>query len=236
MLTFKLKHLISQAQKGDKISRERLIQEHRSFAAKVCSHVCNRYLAWENDEELSIGLLALNEAIDAYALDEGVKFTTFAHTVIKRRLIDYLRSQAKYEKELLITTREGTDELEAGINTKALSLYNENRSQENLAELVELYKLKLTEFDINIKDLPGASPKHRDTRETLLKAALTLVEDKIMVDYLTRYGQLPIKKLCQATGLSRKVLEKGRKYVIALAIILIYPQLAPLKQFTYFPN
>lgn len=236
LTSIKLRHLIEQAQKGDELSRERLIQDHRKFVAEVCSHVCNRFLAWENDEELSVGLLAFNEAIDAYDTRGKVEFTIFAHTVIKRRLIDYFRSQAKYENEFLTTPQKGTDELEAAIDAKAISLYAERTAQENLADLIELYKMKLSEYGININELPKVSPKHRDTRESLIKVALILVEDQAMVNYLRRYRQLPIKNLCQATGLSRKVLEKGRKYVIALAIMLIEPMLAPLKKFANLPD
>ena len=74
MLRHKVRHLVMQAQKGDDFLREQLLEKHRSFVAKVCSNVCYRHLAWENDEELSIGFLALNEAIDAFDLEAKVKF------------------------------------------------------------------------------------------------------------------------------------------------------------------
>lgn len=136
----KLRRILDQAQKGDELSRERLIRDHRTFVAEVCSYVCNRYLTWENDEELSVGLLAFDEAIDAYDLRGSLKFPAFAHTVIRRRLIDYFRSQARYNNELLASPREGPDELEAGVNSRSLSLFAERMVEENLAELIEIYK------------------------------------------------------------------------------------------------
>lgn len=224
------------AQNGDEFSREKLIKKHRNFIAKVSSVTCGRYLTWENDEELSIALIAFNESIDAFDTEESIKFTSFAQTVIKRRLIDYFRSQGKYRNEILSSSSKETDELESGINAQSISNYDDSITQENLALLIDEYKTQLAEYSIDIHDLPKVSPKHRDTRESLMKTAQTLVKNQEMVNYLRKYGQLPVKQLCQETGLSRKVLERGRKYIISLVVILIEPSLSPLKKFSNFPR
>ena len=236
MLTLKVRHLVVQAQRGDVNSREQLLEKHRDFVAKVCSNVCYKHLAWENDEELSIGLMALNEAIDAFDVKASVKFTTFARTVIKRRLIDYIRSQAKYTNEQLNTFRDDIDELEAASNARSQELYQEGQYHENLSDIMEYYAEKLSEFDIDINQLFKISPKHKDTRDSLFKAALTINQDQTMLQYLLRYGHLPIKNLSTACNLSRKVLEKGRKYIIALVLILIDPKLAQLQSFVSYPT
>lgn len=235
LLAFRLKHNIVQAQQGNQSSRDWILRKHHSFVAKTCSRICKRYLTWENDDELSIGIIALNEAIDAYDTDSSIKFTSFAYTVINRRLIDYFRSQEKYQDEQLAVAYEGENELDAIDNNKSLSKYEETKAIDNLAYLIEQYKTELCYYNIDINELEKISPKHQDTREALQKAALALTKEPELVHYLKQYGQLPIKKLCQYTGLSRKVLEKRRKYIIALVLILIEPQLAPIKQFSRFP-
>jgi len=45
--------------------------------------------------------------------------------------------------------------------------------------------------------------------------------------YLERTGRLPLQELELATGLSRKVLERGRKYVLALSLIFAHPEEFP---------
>jgi len=232
LFLFNLNTLITSAQKGDPLSREKLIKKHYHFIAKICSKVCKRYLIWENDDELSIGLLAFNEAIDAFDTAGDVKFSTFAGVVIKRRLIDYFRNQAKYEKEILSSKSEETNELEAGINAQSINSYNDGKNRENLANIIEYYKNLLDEYGIDINILPEVSPKHRDTRENLLKAAVVMCRNQDMLDYLQKYGQLPVKLLCESTGLSRKVIERGRKYIIAMTLILSDPLLGSLKRFT----
>ncbi|MEG6616981.1 RNA polymerase sigma-I factor [Peptococcaceae bacterium 1198_IL3148] len=236
MLTFAVKNLIIRAKNGDGLARDKLLKKHYNFIAKVSSVICGRFLTWENDEELSIALIAFNEAIDAYDTESSVKFTSFAHTVIKRRLIDYFRGQKKYQNEVLASPTNDIDELDAGINCQSMAEYADNTTQENLVLLIERFKNQLATYNIDINQLPQAAPKHRDTRASLMKAAQALVADQEMVKYLQQYGQLPIKKLCQQTGLSRKVIERGRKYIISLFIILTEPTLSPLKHFTNFPS
>lgn len=236
MLTFTVRSLVVKAQKGDHHSREKLLKKHHNYIAKVSSVICGRFLTWENDEELSIALIAFNEAIDAYDTEGSVQFTSFAQTVIKRRLIDYFRSQKKYRNELLALPSDDMNELESGINSQSLSEYNEGTAQDNLAFLIEQYRIRLTEYNIDLHELPQVSPKHNDRRKSLMRAAKALVADQEMAKYLKQYGQLPVKKLCEATGLSRKVIEKGRKYIISLVVILTDPTLLPLKHFTNFPS
>lgn len=233
VVPFRLKHHILQAQQGNKNIREHLIAKHKKYILQTCSSICNRYLTWENDEELSIGLLAFNESIDAYDTAGKTRFTTFSYSVIKKRLIDYFRSQEKYHNELL-TASADTQEFEVLNNKEAIETYQENISLENLTILIERYRIKLDEYDIDINNLPEHSPKHRDTRETLQNVSRILINDPDLLNHLIRYKQLPIKQLMVATGQSRKVLEKGRKYIIAISIIFIEPELAPLRKFSKF--
>ena len=66
-----------------------------------------------------------------------------------------------------------------------------------------------------------------------MRAAIRLAEDVEMTEHLRRLKQLPIKGLMASTGLSQKVLENGRKYIIATALLMIEPEFAPLKRFVH---
>ena len=227
-MTSKMRQLFLRAQHGDELAREKLIRKYHHFVAGVCSRECNRCLAWENDEELSVGLIALNEAISSYDMSAGVKFTTFGYTVIKRRLIDYFRRQSRIENETLVTPLESEGEQVVEVIAQSMKIFSEARAGENLSYMVDQFKHKLRRFKIDIHELPGIVPKRREKLQSLHQAARSLVMDKKMADYLTNCGQLPVKDLCKSTGLSRKIVEKRRKLIIALAILLLDPQLAPL--------
>ena len=89
-----LEDTILKIQQGDSKLRNDIIHSYKPFIAKTASTVCNRYIT-ESDDEFSIGLIAFNEAIDKYSSEKGNSLIAFAEIIIKRRVIDYLRSQSK---------------------------------------------------------------------------------------------------------------------------------------------
>lgn len=99
---------------------------------------------------------------------------------------------------------------------------------------MENYTQKLLEYGISLDDLIKVSPKHRDTKQNLLRVAGVLAREQKLLEYLRKQKQLPLKELAALTGVSRRVLEKGRKYLIALVLILTEPEFFPLKRFSYF--
>lgn len=227
---------IKRAQAGDGATRERIIEDAKPFVAKVSSTVCKRYLTWGKDEELSIALLAFNEAIDSYRPGGKTSFTTFAHRVIHRRLVDYFRKEAKEKHSSLIPIDEENSEFTKGERDISWSKFQDDRRQEELAATIAEFNSVLKEYGITFKDLAKSSPKHRDTRENLMRAAMYLYGDEELRKKMQQKKRLPVKELCKGTGYSRKVIEKGRKYIIAVALILQEPELAPLKHFTIFPT
>jgi len=54
--------------------------------------VVGRYVAYGQDDELSIALMAFVEAIRSYDVSKG-NFLSFSQNVIKRRIIDYYRKE-----------------------------------------------------------------------------------------------------------------------------------------------
>ncbi|WP_305217061.1 sigma factor, partial [Klebsiella pneumoniae] len=70
-----------------------MLTQFTPLVIKIASGLTGRYMQVGRDEEISVGLLALNEAIDRYDPDKGASFISFASMVISNRLRDYLRSQ-----------------------------------------------------------------------------------------------------------------------------------------------
>lgn len=77
---------------------------------------------------------------------------------------------------------------------------------------------------------------HRDFKETLLKVALRLSNEPVLLQFLNNNKLLPLKELESITGMKRRILEKGRKYLIALVLILTDSKFYPLKSFTEIPG
>lgn len=230
---FDLKEIIA-AQNGDPLAREQFIQKHKPFITRVSSVICHRYLNWDNDDELSIALSAFNEAIDSYNPQKGASFAGFAQNVIKRRLIDLFRKEAK-EQLIRSSPMDANDpELNRYDAGASQEVYQANQRNADFAEIVELYIKALVEYGLTLEDLVKASPKHRDSKERLIKAAYELSRQPILLESMRQHKMLPIKELESLTGLKRKILEKGRRYIIAITLILTEPDFYPLKTFSKF--
>jgi RNA polymerase sigma factor len=230
-----LEQTIRLAQKGDLCARDELIKNHRDFIARISSRACKRPLTWDNDE-LSVALIAFNEAVDKFSPDEGAAFQTFAQRVIRNRLVDYFRKESKHRHLSLSPMDPDDEELSRFDLEHSNKQYQEAESQALFADVVEGYIETLNEYGVTLDDLVKVSPKHRDSRETLMNVALRLSSEASLLESLKRNKLLPIKELELLTGVKRRVLEKGRKYLIALVLIITDHRFYPLKSFTMIPE
>lgn len=231
-----LEQALKSARKGDLLAREELIKSHRDFIARVSSRACNRFLSWDNDDELSIALLAFDEAIDKYRPGEGATFHSFAQRVIRSRLVDYFRKESRHRHMSLSPMDPGDEELSRHDLESSCQRYHEGEKQAVFAEVVEDYMRELGQYGVTLDDLVKVSPKHRDSKETLLRVAQRLCSEPVLLEHLKKCRLLPVKELESMTGASRRVLEKGRKYLIAIVIILSDPRFYPLKSFARLPG
>jgi len=223
---------LSLAQRGDPAAREELIKFHRDFIAGVSSKICKRYLAWDKDDELSIAQVAFNEAIDKYRPGRGASFYSFARRVIHSRLVDYIRKESRHKHVSLTPMNPEEEELSGYDVACSTEQFDEEQKQAAFAGVVEEFIEVLEQYGITLDDLVKVSPKHRDSKETLQRVALCLVNDRELMEYLQNNKMLPIKKMASSTQVKRRVLERGRKYLIALALILSDARFSPLKDFT----
>lgn len=233
-----LRNTLISAKSGDPLVREELIRSHRAFIARVSSKVCSRYLSWENDDELSIALLGFNEAIDSFDPHGGASFHSFVQMVIRRRLVDYFRQEGKHQHLSLspMNLEDDDEELSGYAADTSLAQYQENENQEVFTQVVEDYVRVLYDYNVTLDDLVKFSPKHSDSKRTLTNVALVLSEMPELMEHLQKHKLLPIKQLQLLTGLKRRVIEKSRKYLIALALILSNPDFYPLKVFMEIPE
>ncbi|MFC4769681.1 RNA polymerase sigma factor SigI [Effusibacillus consociatus] len=220
-----LNQLIELAQKGDPYVRNKLLEDYIPFIAKSASQATGRYIEPGVDDEFSIALSAFNEAINRYDLEKGASFLGFADTVIKRRLIDYYRSQSARKKDVPFSDFDMDDGEDNIVNYVEIQKSMEVHSQEldtiNRQEEILRFGQLLSEFDISLEELVELSPKHADARQNAMDVARIIAEDQEMRDYLLEKKSLPLKLLSSRISVSRKTVERQRKYIIAITLILI---------------
>ncbi|PFO06412.1 RNA polymerase sigma-I factor [Bacillus sp. AFS076308] len=217
-----LEETVLLVQQGDQELLNQLIDSYKPFIAKTVSSVCRRYI-YESDDEFSIGLIAFNEAIEKYSADRGSSLLSFSEIIIKRRVIDYIRKQTKNQHISIDITNPIQEEESPGtVIVNELSLdefYKKNDEQLRKEEILHFQKM-LTSFDLSFSDLVENSPKHADARKSAIQTAKILVANPELKEILLDKKRLPIKQLETRVNVSRKTIERNRKYIIAVALIL----------------
>lgn len=209
-------------QEGDRNLLDELIDAYKPFIAKTVSSVCKRYI-YETDDEFSIGLIAFNEAIEKYSPERGSSLLSFSEIIIKRRVIDYIRKQTKNQHISIDLTDASSEEESAGtviVNELSLDDYHKKRDEQLRKDEIQHFQALLTTFDLSFSDLVENSPKHADARKNAIIAAKMLIEDQELKKILFEKKRLPIKQLEKMVNVSRKTIERNRKYIIAIALIL----------------
>lgn len=219
-----LEQLVLSAQNGDQPTQDYLLERYKPFIATTVSEVCKRYIDAEKDDEFSIGLVAFNEAIFAYSPDKGSSFLSFAKTVIKRRVIDYIRSNSQNVQTVSLEANFHVDDQDdENENTleyhAAKEIYDEKAEASMRREEILAYRDKLKEYNLTLKELTEVSPKHRDARDSAVRCARILYNDPELREYVQQKKRLPLKKLVEKVDVSKKTLERNRKFILAIFII-----------------
>jgi len=215
-------------QQGSEDAREGLIKKYLPFILKVTARTCKRFVYLEDDDEVSIALMAFNEALNKYNANQKTSFFTFAEMVIRNRLIDYFRQVKQGTRDIPWSSllceedkqESSTTTLDKLTWQKAVEAHYEQEIAEMRRDEIREYSEKLEEFGIEFKDLVKESPKHQDARMSAYQVAKLICEKGSYLDHLLKTKTLPLKTLGNEVQVSRKTLERRRKYIIALVIII----------------
>ena len=206
-------HLVQQAKAGDEQALHDLLVAHTPFIKKTASFVCKRTID-EQDEEFSIAFLAFHEAVEKYEPGASAKLTTFAHLIIKRRIIDFIR------KEVRVAQAVSGEAADIELTHKAMDAYSEHQLKTKRQEDIASYQLALFPYNLTFEELTRIAPKHEDSRRTMIAVARIIADTPEFVEHLEAKRTLPLKEIEQLVDVSRKTLERHRKYIIALVVLL----------------
>jgi RNA polymerase sigma factor len=196
-------------------NRNDFIEKSKKFIYSVAANICRKKLQWENDDELSIALIAFNKACESYVEDKG-NFFGYSKVLIKNAIIDYFRKSTN-NPYLTFSTEDNPLEY---IDTKN-SMANYELEQENIkrGEEIKLFNDELKKYGLSFEVLVKSSPTHKDTRDKLLDLAFNCANEPSILEYILKSKILPVKQICLLTNSNRKLIEKWRRYIFALILI-----------------
>ena len=221
------------AARDDERRLEAFIRENKRYILSCAYKTTHRFID-ESDDEWSVALIAFHEAVQTYEPDKG-GFRQFASLVIRRRLLDEAEKNARRRNELAADMSGGETDDGDPVEPVRLEVQRKisedsiRRREELIAVRDELSALgqTLSRYGVTFFDLAESSPKAQKTKTACAAVIRALLADKKLMGLMQESGTLPIKAICGATGVPRKILDNHRKYIIAAAEILNgdYPQL-----------
>ena len=215
--------------------REELIRAQERTILRTASAACRRFVS-RSDDEWSVALCAFSRAVDVYDEAKG-DFLPFAQMLIKRELIDYFRAQKSVLREVSVAPHvlEGGGEPEEDPSGVYLAVVKSSReaSDHSLREEILAANELLSTYGFRFFDLTECSPQQDKTRKECAVAIRFMLTDSALFSSLGKSRKLPIKALAAASGVSRKTLDRYRKYILMAVLILDgdYPQLAEYLKF-----
>lgn len=209
---------------------ERFVGENKSFILGCASKSLKRFVR-DTDDEWSVALIAFHEAVRVYDPAKG-EFGSFAGIVIKRRLMDEERRRLAHEVEIPVgpsvlsgeyeddEEEDGDEQIAGRIKHGGGMESRETAGSTPLQDEIEAIQSILGGYGFSFYDLADCSPKSRKTREACKIAVKLLLEREDLFGNMQRGRNLPIRELCDKSGLSRKLIDRHRRYIIAVAELM----------------
>ncbi len=215
-----LEKTVAEAKKNVK-ALDSLINNYLPFIKKQVGTLINLGLPYE--DMLSLAMLVFTNCVGQYTEGRG-GFLSFVKTSIKNRIIDESRKEQRHLSKTIPLQIEDEISFESQIS---LQTYNRELERQSLSDEIDSLSLALTPYNITFGELTKICPKQGRARQLCLRLAEAVVNDKAMKAELLKNKRLTQNRLANCLNISPKTIEKHRKYIITLIILLMgdYPNI-----------
>jgi RNA polymerase sigma-I factor len=215
-------HVIVQqvyAARRNPLAADDLISSYLPFIRSETAKFLKRPPIDGQDDELSIAMIAFHEAIEGYQSGRGA-FLNYAALLIRSRLVDYVRKEARHAY---------VDSLDAPTRTEDITLGETIADQTDRAdelmtreaargEILELTR-QMQMFGVSLTDVSENCPRQERTLHACQTALAYARSNPELIKEFLKTKRVPLTKLAKGSGVSKKTLERHRKYLVALLLI-----------------
>ncbi len=170
------------------------------------------------DDLLSVGMLAFVHAVGQYQPGRG-GFSSFSRLCIRSRVLDDVRKNGKEAAKTVPLYPDGEDYSPADL---ALSMeqYNRQAERQKLADEISALQQELEGYGVAFAALAKAGPRQKRSQSLCRAAAEALLQNGPLCESFQKSGKLPQAELAACLEVSVKSIEKYRKYIVMLAVLL----------------
>jgi RNA polymerase sigma factor len=204
----------------DERAREELIRRQEKNILRIASRAKRRFVT-KSDDEWSIALYAFSRAIDTYDSEKG-KFLPYAERLIRNGLIDASRAGERFRQEIAVPPEafEGEGEEDNAPVRYAVVQNSVRAADTRLKEEIRTADEALRAFGFGFYELADASPEQKRTRAACRAAAQAVLDVPEETKKLFCTHRLPAQLMKRKTGVPEKTIEKYRRYIVALVVIV----------------
>lgn len=209
--------------KTDNTELNKLIKDYMPFIKKETAKT--PVFQMDFDDRLSIAMLIFMNCVRQYDEEAG-GFLPFAATCIRNRLIDEGRKLARYHAKIITFHSDEDNDVENSVQIIASTKkYEQEKERLLLSEEINLLSSDLTEFGFTLASLSDICPKQRRSRNQCITLAWEIVSNRALKEQFIRTHRIPQTELARRFKLSEKTVEKHRRYIVTVTIILLgdYP-------------
>ncbi len=207
------------AAKNDGGELEALLRDYLPFIRKQLGNLAG--LGLEFDDMMSVAMVIFTNCVKQYEEGRG-SFLTFTQISIKNRILD--ESRKEHRRGAKVVTLDA-----GGLLADGVSFQNYSKEMERvaLADEIDSLSTDLKLFGIDFEELARICPKQERARRLCIRLAHAVVNDDVMKDELLNRKRLALSRLAGDFDISPKTVEKHRKYIVALVLLLMgdYPHI-----------
>lgn len=187
----------------------------RSEATKFMGRLCT-----DQDDEYAISMMAFYEAIIGFQRGRGA-FLPYAAMLIRSRLIDHNRKEARHTGHISLYEEKGGDDDRSLMDTLAdeKDHYEDAAHREATRQEIAELSAVMAEFGVTFSDVADNCPRQERTLQSCARAIRYAGANPALLDELLRTKKLPMNQLVHGSGAERKTLERHRKYILAMLLI-----------------
>ena len=165
------------AAKEDFHRADDLIRDYIPFIRSEASK-CTSKLITEQDDEFSIAMIAFHEAILGYEKGRGA-FLGYASMLIRSRIIDYRRKEARHRGNISLYAESGDDEKTIMDElADERDCFEESANLEATKQEIDELSAVMADFGVSFSDVADNSPKQERTLKACASAIRYASENK----------------------------------------------------------
>ncbi len=206
------------AAQQDRHKLNQLIERYLPFLKKQVFNLQSLHL--EYDDMLSLAMLTFSGCVAQYEQEKG-NFLSFCSVCIRNRLLDESRKQGRQDRNLVPLFDDRKEESsKAAIARASIAVYDIKQEQVSLAQEIAAFSDELQQFGINFAVLPRLCPKQVRSRKLCYTLAQEIIRSPLLHDEFRSKHTLAQTALSQRFSISQKTIEKHRKYIVTLVLLM----------------